>query len=553
MICVWSRFPAVLVWAIAGWSAVSSAQAQAIPTPPDPGRISNETLRNQRQLQRETEPQLEGPGVVGPAAPPTAIGPSGGPTFFLKKVVFDHSEFLSPAELNALAAPFIGRKVDNAELQRLLKSVNDRYAERHQITAIAFLPKQSLKSGVLHIGIVEGRVGDVNVRGTKHVKLEAVTGAVKLVPGQVVDVPKLENQVAWYNKGHLAQIQASLQPGVSFGLTNIDMSVLEPPTDLLQLFVDNQGVYSVGEFEGGLNFQHYGMLGIDDRFTFYGIAAHGNRNYNFAYDIPVNPWSGRAGVSFSTGSIFVYKGAYRDLDIDGHSQNLAVNVSQPLFVTSAFAFLLNGAVSQSLSASNQSHIPITSNETQKETAGFTVSYTGEKFSATLSPNYSFAHTKFRVVDTTQDFQEVNATYSAVLRLPFDFVATAIDVGQWANQKLLAGDQLIQIGGPTTVRGYPTSGVAGYAGFYGNMELHHNVNMLVDGLDAFGFVDYGAVYSTFPKSVYLTSVGAGLSYVTKNYLVADISAGTPLTHAIPDHPNYFVYFRLTAKISSANFK
>src|SRR4051794_600592 len=94
-----------LVWAIVGWAAGSWAQAQAIPTPPDPGRISNETLRNQRQLQRETEPQLEGPGVVGPAAPRTVIGPSGGPTFFLKKVVFDDSEFLSPAELNALAAP----------------------------------------------------------------------------------------------------------------------------------------------------------------------------------------------------------------------------------------------------------------------------------------------------------------------------------------------------------------------------------------------------------------------------------------------------------------
>jgi hemolysin activation/secretion protein len=64
-------------------------------------------------------------------------------------------------------------------------------------------------------------------------------------PGRISNVPKLENQVAWYNKGRLAQIQASLQPGVSFGLTNIDLSVLEPPTNLLQLFVDNQGVYSV--------------------------------------------------------------------------------------------------------------------------------------------------------------------------------------------------------------------------------------------------------------------------------------------------------------------
>jgi hemolysin activation/secretion protein len=138
-------------------------------------------------------------------------------------------------------------------------------------------------------------------------------------------------------------------------------------------------------------------------------------------------------------------------------------------------------------------------------------------------------------------------------LPYDFVATTFNVGQWADQKLIAGDQLLQIGGPTTVRGYPTSGVAGYAGYYGNVELHHNINALVSGLDAFGFVDYGAVYSTFPASVYLTSVGGGLSYNPGKYWVADVSAGTPLTGAIADHPNYFVYFRLTAKLSSAYFE
>jgi hemolysin activation/secretion protein len=544
--------PAIAGFVVACVSS-SSVWSQNLPPLPDPGSVSNESLRGQQLLRRETDPDLSGPAVIGPAASPTVVGPSGGPTLVLKKVVFDKSEFLSQQELDALAAPYIGRRVDNAELQRLLKSINDVYAERRQITAIAFLPKQDLKSGVLRIGIVEGRVGDVNVRGSKSIKPDTITDAVKLVPGKVVDVPKLEDQVAWYNRGHLSQLQAALQPGVSFGLTNIDLSVLEPPKNLLQMFVDNQGIYSVGEFQGGVNFQHYGMLGIDDRLTVYGIAAQGNKNINLAYDIPVNPWSGRAGVSYSTGRIGVYKGAYRDLDITGRSQNIAVNMSQPLVVTSAFAFLLNGSLSQSNSASSQSDVQITDNETRKQTVGFTMSYTSEKFSSTFSPTFSFAHTNFKVVETTQDFHVVNATYSAALRLPYDFVATTFNYGQWADTKLLAGDQLLQIGGPTTVRGYPTSGVAGYAGYYGNVELHHNINALVDGLDAFAFVDYGAVYSTFPASVYLTSVGAGLSYKAAKYWVADISAGTPLTNVISDQPNYFVYFRLTAKISSAYFE
>ena len=77
MILRWSRCRAILVGTVAGWCVVCPARAQTIPPPPDPGRISNENLRNQRQIQRETEPQLEGPTVVGPAAPPAVIGPSG--------------------------------------------------------------------------------------------------------------------------------------------------------------------------------------------------------------------------------------------------------------------------------------------------------------------------------------------------------------------------------------------------------------------------------------------------------------------------------------------
>ena len=91
----WGRWAAILVWAAAGGATLAPVEAQIVPPLPDPGRISNETLRQQQQLQREN--QFEGPGVVGPSAPPGTVGPSGGPSFFLKKVVFDHSEFLSTA------------------------------------------------------------------------------------------------------------------------------------------------------------------------------------------------------------------------------------------------------------------------------------------------------------------------------------------------------------------------------------------------------------------------------------------------------------------------
>ena len=126
----------------------------------------------------------------------------------------------------------------------------------------------------------------------------------------------------------------------------------------------------------------------------------------------------------------------------------------------------------------------------------------------------------------------------------------------SSRDLLPGDSLFQVGGPTTVRGYPTDALAGPTGYYGNLEIHHglapvgawlNAGPYLDTVDAYAFYDRGAVYNPRPKAVTLNSLGVGLSdAVTKN-LLAEVSAGFPINDAIPRASNYEFYFRITAKL------
>jgi hemolysin activation/secretion protein len=522
------------------------ARAQVAAARSDIGGVPQANERNQQVIQQQTEFQYNGPLVVGPKAPEILIPPSGGASFLLRKVTFDHSAFISPEQLDALAAPFVGRRIDNAQLQQLLKSVNDIYAERNIITAIAFLPKQDLKDGILHIGLIEGRLGAMRVAGNSAFPTENVTRAVSERPGEVIDVPQLEREIGWFNRGHLAQVQASLQPGASFGLTDVQLSVIEPHANVLQIFTDNMGVESVGKYEGGLNFQHYGLLGLDDKLTIYGVGSGGNQSANLGYNLSFNPWGGRLGFSWSAGTIQVYQGAYALLDETGRSESGAINVSQPVFVNQNWALLVNGAVCASDFRSDQSQVMVTNDVTKKATAGVTLSYANNSFQISISPNYSFAHTDFDVVKSQQSFQELNDVVTASLRLPYNFVLAFSSASQWASQKLLAGDQLFQIGGPTTVRGYPTNAVAGYAGYYENLELHYGLGQYVKGLDVYAFYDNGMVFSTYPKSVTMNSVGAGLSWDTQKYLLADLSFGVPLTKAVYNQSDLYIYYRLTLK-------
>jgi hemolysin activation/secretion protein len=130
-----------------------------------------------------------------------------------------------------------------------------------------------------------------------------------------------------------------------------------------------------------------------------------------------------------------------------------------------------------------------------------------------------------------------------VRLPAQFSAAALGSWQYAWEKLLPGDQLFSVGGPTTVRGYPTNAAAGDSGYYFNFELHRNMSDMIKGLDLFAFIDSGSVYSTFPAITQLDSAGAGLSWTPYTALTFEGSVGVPWRTVIADQSHYQFYGRI----------
>jgi hemolysin activation/secretion protein len=527
-----------------GWIA-SLAPAVAGNTPPIPtaGGAAIQSERTQQQVEKLFRPDSSGPALEGPPRPAQDVAKKGGVTFPLRRVDFDPSRFISQAELQAIAAPYVGKTVDISDLQTIVKKVNDVFAARNLITAIAYLPPQDLGKGVLHVAIVEGKLGQMAVKGNRILSDGWIRSAVDVAPGEVVDVPAIERDVARFNVSSNAQIRAALKPGVNFGLTDITLSVLEPPTDSVQAFFDNQGSKATGIWEAGLNYQRYNILGIDDKLFFNVLGSEGNHNFNLAYNLPFNRWGGRLGVSAGYGQIQVVGGDYKFLNITGTSENEAFNVSQPLYVDPSWALLLNGSVGRSVSKSEQSGIGITQNETIKETVGFTASYVGPILAFSASPSVSANQAYLHIGGSRYQFTSANLSVAGTLQMPFGFITKVNGSGQWANRTQLTGDQQFQIGGPLSVRGYDTGSASGYAGYNLSVELHHTVAPQLQGLDAFVFYDRGAVYNSFPKSIVMESVGAGLSWTASKNVVADLSFGVPISKAVDGQPRYAVFLRL----------
>jgi len=525
----------------ASWIAPARAQIPSI----NPGVIQNDVDRQRRQLEQQSAPpKLNGPAVIGGEREKSQLLKPGGPKFRLRKVEFDASKFITPAELDEIAKKYVGKNVDIASLLQLVADINALYTERGIVTGIATLPEQDAKGGIVRVKLTEGRLQKTTIEGNKQTRTEYILQRVKEPEGEVLDVPKLNRDVIWFNRTNDVQIKALLQPGTSFGLTDLQFAVIEPPVDTLQLFTDNQGAENTGRWEGGAFYKRHGLFGVDDRLTFYGVRSDGNLNGNVAYSIPVNPWGGRAGVSYTEGKIKIIQGPFVALDVTGRSSQAAVNFSQPVWVTQNWLVLLNAAETEGKTVSRFATVAVTQDHYDKATAGLSVTNSGNTYSITVSPAVNYIAWQDHVLGNNRAFNTYTGSLIATSAAgPANFSTNVLASWQYTQEKLLPGDQIFSIGGPTTVRGYPSNSASGDSGYYFNAELHYNWSQWLRGFDTYIFTDWGAVYSTFPGITELGSVGVGFSWTYASFMTFEANYATPLKMAVSTQNHYEAYGRV----------
>lgn len=513
----------------------------------NPGVINQDFERQRQRLEQQQQlPKQQGPSVVGPGRGPAVKVPGGGQTFLLRKVVFDASKFITPAELDAVAAKYVGRRVDIAALQDLVADVNAIYAARGIVTAIATLPPQTADKGIIKVKLTEGRLQKTSVVGNHQTSETFIRRNVDPPKGEVLDVPQLNRDVVRFNRANEVQLRALLQPGTDFGLTDLQIAVTEPPVNTLQLFFDNQGVQTTGRNEGGIYYKRHGLLGIDDRLTLYGVKSKGNLNGNVAFNMPFNPWGGRIGLSYTQGRIKIVQGQFQSLDVTGTSNQAALNLAQPVWVNDIWMLQATGAYAYGNSESDFSAVAVSNDRYSKTTGGLSLSALATNYNLTISPGFNTINWHDKILGGERSFNTFTGSGNGSLQLPAQFSAVVLGSWQYTWEELLPGDQLFSVGGPTTVRGYPTNAASGDSGYYYNLELHRNMSDIIKGLDLYAFVDSGAVFSTSPSVTQLDSAGVGLSWTPYAPITFEASVGVPWRTVIVGQARSEFYGRVTIR-------
>ncbi|WP_342363802.1 ShlB/FhaC/HecB family hemolysin secretion/activation protein [Terrarubrum flagellatum] len=510
----------------------------------NPSTLERESERQRTQIEQQTAPRRQtGPNVVGPGAAARVEFPPGGTTVLLREVRIDKSSLLSSDEIEAIKRKYVGRRVDLAQIGALVQEINDIYAARGHITASAILPPQKLTQGVLTVKLIEGKLGNLTVTGAVQTSPSYIKSSVPVAAGDTVDVPALNRSIAIFNRTNETQLRAQLRAGGQFGLTDIELATTEPPRNIVQIFGDNQAATTAGRYQAGLYWRLHGLFGIDDRLTTYGVISRGSLYGSSSFTLPITPYGTRLGLSYSRSGNHVVDGPLLQLRSKGESQNSAVNLSQPLFGTEALSLLAIGSFTLGDTRSDQLEVNVVRSSFQRWTGGLAFTWTSPIHSLSVSPTISRVHWKNSIAGASSDFTILGGNTTNFVRFSDQLYASLVGSWQYSRDPL-PGDQTFQIGGPTTVRGYPIGVAAGDSGYYGQAELHYAFGDALRNVDVFAFIDHGAVFATFPKMTRASAAGVGVSWRPAEWVTLESSVGFPIVNVASSQRSHEVYVRLS---------
>jgi hemolysin activation/secretion protein len=315
-------------------SAVISLPNLSFSAPPTSQEAGGqERMREMQEIDKRLREKVEQPKVapqVEENLPQETrkIGPS--EKVLIQKINVTDVTLLSQSEIAQVIAPFENKELDMREMQKVADLVTDVYRQKGYITSRAFLPPQKIDTHVLEIRVIEGKMGEIDVRGNRFLKTSLIKRWMKFVKGEVFNYNKLRRALSRLNQKPDRNVSAVLSPGKEQGETDVILEVKDRFPVHIGMEWDNFGSRYVRRNRYQATLKDNNLLGLDDVLTIQYQRSDGNsyRLNNLWYIIPVSETT-EAGF-FASYSTLRLGREFEDLDAHGYSKIFGIFATQKL-------------------------------------------------------------------------------------------------------------------------------------------------------------------------------------------------------------------------------
>lgn len=501
-----------------------------------------------RVTEKKEKPEIEEKDQV---AAPVAEGEK----VLVKKINVEGGVLLSLDELNKITSSYQNKKLTISEMQKVADLITDAYRVKGYPTSRAYIPPQTIgKDGVLLIRIVEGRVGEVSVKGNKFFKSQIYKKKLKLKQNDPFNYSSLQRSLTLINERPDRFAKVILVPGKTPGSTDIIIDA----KDYLPIHVgyahDNFGSRYVGRDRDSVTFEHNNLLGFDDQLYFQFMRSEDSLSTlkSGRYIFPLNDTL-NLGVNASYAKTKLGR-EFAVLDSTGKSTIIGAFLNQTLFSTEYLDIRLNLGFDYKKIRNYLSGTESSRDDARVVKFGFDLdnidNFGRTLFTAELDMGIPNIMGGLEAKDPRSTRVGAGGKFTKGVfnlyrsqNMPFSSNLLFKNSAQFTNNTLTAAEEF-QLGGPYSVRGYAPGETAGDRGLYSAVEWSFPYYFIpkkaripltketwYDTTRLVLFYDWGTTRSNSKeetiKTRTLNSAGVGFRFSLTNRLSAKLELAWPI--------------------------
>lgn len=526
-----------------------------------PGGILKERREEQRQQElKRTIDQKKTPQED--EVLPEITDKKGGREILVKTIRVEDHVILTDEEIENVVSKYEHKSLTIEQIRELTAEITSLYRSKGYVTSRAYLPPQTIDDGVLIIKVVEGKFGDVSIKGNKYFSSKLLRQKIPFTPGEYFDYPQFVKHLEFMNEHPDRLVKANLVPGKEPGETDVVLEVTERRPFHVEFDFDNWADKNLGRYRYTLTLLHNNLLGFDDRLSLSALSSDTAdlMLQQGRYLFPLNS-------RLSVGGYFIYTQTepardFKDLNIKGRGSLYGLFATNEFIRTPELNMRANVGF-DFIHAKNKVLGDVVSNDELR------VLRLGNEwdFVDPLGRNifnfegdFGFPDFLGSMEDKDPDasrvgsggkFQKWLLDYYRLQPLPWEMNVLWKNNSQITNHNLTTVEQF-QLGGPTSVRGYDLGQFSGDKGYYTALELSVPVyglskqvrfpfhqGKLYDALRLVAFYDYGFTSSKnadvagAKRNHNLRSIGWGIRVNPSNDMAMRVEVGYPLGNKTTD--------------------
>lgn len=483
--------------------------------------------------------------------------------FILAAVSLLGVETLSAAELATTYEDLLATTVTTATAAEIANEITQMYRDAGYVLSRAFVPPQTIDTGVLTVQVAEGSVTEVVIEGVDDAPVDLAAYADAIRREQPLTLDTLERNILLI--GDL--------PGISVARSSLDEDeegsgafrltlVIEYDAVDGTVYADNRGTPSVGRLQSWVSGGTNSVLGLGERLQ-AGIFTVPNQPEELLYkEVSYLQPLGSAGTEalLSASHSAIDAGSSSgELNTSSESYRFSLRLSHPIIRSRTENLWLNGFAEYRNAAEDQSGAENFDDRLRVLRLRVNYNRSGETFFSSALLRLSqgigvLGASRERAgplsrFDGDPKFTKVSAELSHAQSIIGGLSAQVSAIGQKSANSLLASEEFA-VGGSRFGRAYDFAEVTGEDGIAGALELRYSfedTGDLIEFLQVYGFYDRGAVWNRNAGGPFrrhsLSSAGVGFRVNLPRSIFMNVEAAQPLTRPVETsgnntHPRYF---------------